>query len=120
MVPPSFRETGNDVLIGGAGNDVLIGGNNAVRGGGRPAGRLPHRWCGQRCLRVPPGNHHDGVTVSTELGKSTNNVKQDFITDFTPGQDTIFIQNDNGDNNYAIAYYNSVTADATFMNSGAR
>jgi hypothetical protein len=46
-------------------------------------------------------------------------VKQDFITDFTPGQDTIFIQNDNGDNNYAIAYYNSVTADATFINSGA-
>jgi Ca2+-binding RTX toxin-like protein len=61
----------------------------------------------------------NGVTVSTELGKSTAAVKQDFITDFTPGQDTIFIQNDNGDNNYAIAYYNSVTADATFMNSGA-
>jgi hypothetical protein len=37
-------------------------------------------------------------------------VKQDFITDFTPGQDTIFIQNNqDGDNNYAIAYYNSVT-----------
>jgi hypothetical protein len=46
-------------------------------------------------------------------------VKQDFITDFTPGQDTIFIQNDNGDNTYAIAYYNSVTADATFLNAGA-
>jgi hypothetical protein len=46
-------------------------------------------------------------------------VKQDFITDFTPGQDTIFIQNDIGDNDYAIAYYNSVTADATFVNAPA-
>jgi hypothetical protein len=62
----------------------------------------------------------NGLTVTTELGKSTNpDLKQDFITDFTPGQDTIFIQNDNGDNDYAIAYYNSVTADATFINAGA-
>jgi hypothetical protein len=60
------------------------------------------------------------LTVATELGKSTSpTVKQDFITDFTPGQDTIFIQNDNGDNDYAIAYYNSVTADATFINAPA-
>jgi hypothetical protein len=60
------------------------------------------------------------LTVATELGKSTSpTLKQDFITDFTPGQDTIFIQNDNGDNDYAIAYYNSVTADATFINAGA-
>jgi Ca2+-binding RTX toxin-like protein len=35
----------------------------------------------------------NGVTVTTELGKSTRpDLKQDFITDFTPGQDTIFIQ----------------------------
>ena len=114
-----FRETGNDVLMGGAGNDVLIGGNNDTGVVGGLLGDYLTGGAGNDGFVFHLETITDGLTVSTELGKSTAAVKQDFITDFTPGQDTIFIQNDNGDNNYAIAYYNSVTADATFVNSGA-
>jgi Ca2+-binding RTX toxin-like protein len=115
-----FRETGNDVLIGGAGNDVLIGGNNGIAVVGGLLGDYLTGGAGNDAFVFHLETITDSLTVSTELGKSTNpTLKQDFITDFTPGQDTIFIQNDNGDNNYAIAYYNSVTADATFINAGA-
>ena len=115
-----FRETGNDVLIGGAGNDILIGGNNGTPVVGGLLGDYLTGGAGNDAFVFHLETITDSLTVSTELGKSTDpTLKQDFITDFTPGQDTIFIQNDNGDNNYAIAYYNSVTADATFINAGA-
>jgi len=112
-----FRETGNDVLMGGAGNDVLIGGNNDTGVVGGLLGDYLTGGAGNDAFVFHLETITDSLTVSTELGKSTAAVKQDFITDFTPGQDTIFIQNDNGDNDYAIAYYNSVTADATFVNA---
>ena len=113
-----FRETGNDVLMGGAGNDVLIGGNNDIGVVGGLLGDYLTGGAGNDAFVFHLETITNGVTVSTELGKSTNTVKQDFITDFTPGQDTIFIQNDNGDNTYAIAYYNSNVADATFIANG--
>jgi hypothetical protein len=105
--------------MGGAGNDVLIGGNNDIGVVGGLLGDYLTGGAGNDAFVFHLETITNSLTVSTELGKSTAAVKQDFITDFTPGQDTIFIQNDNGDNNYAIAYYNSVTADATFVNSGA-
>jgi hypothetical protein len=115
-----FRETGNDVLIGGAGNDILIGGNNGTPVVGGLLGDYLTGGAGNDAFVFHLETLTDSLTVATELGKSTSpTLKQDFITDFTPGQDTIFIQNDNGDNDYAIAYYNSVTADATFINAGA-
>jgi hypothetical protein len=118
--PTILRETGNDVLIGGAGNDILIGGNNAVPVVGGLLGDYLTGGAGNDGFVFHLQTVQNGVTVTDELGKSTNPaIKQDFITDFTPGQDTIFINNQAADNNYAIAYYNSVTADATFINSGA-
>ena len=118
--PTILRETGNDVLIGGAGNDILVGGNNAAPVVGGLLGDYLTGGAGNDAFVFHLQTVTTGTTVSTELGKSTRpDLKQDFITDFTPGQDTIFINNQAGDNNYAIAYYNSVTAEATFINAGA-
>jgi len=115
----AFRESGNDVLMGGAGNDILVGGANVTGVVGGLLGDYLTGGAGNDAFVFHLETVQTGTAVTSELGKSTNLLKQDFITDFAPGQDLIFINNQDGDNDYAIAYYNSVTADATFLNAGA-
>jgi len=109
---------GNDIIDGGAGNDIIVGGANVAPS----AGRLGDVLTG--------GDGSDGFvfhlqdsqgnTIANEIGKSTSaTLKEDFITDFTPGVDTIFIDVQVPDNTYTIAYYNDVTANATFINQAA-
>ena len=80
---------GQNVYVG---NDVLIGGNNATGVVGGLLGDYLTGGAGNDAFVFHLQTITDAVTVSTELGKSTNPaIKQDFITDFTPGQDTMFI-----------------------------
>jgi Ca2+-binding RTX toxin-like protein len=60
------------VLIGGAGNDILIGGNNAVPVVGGLLGDYLTGGAGNDAFVFHLQTVTNGVTVSTELGKSTN------------------------------------------------
>lgn len=103
---------GDDIINGGGGNDFLVGwtGNDTLDGG---AGNdtIDGGW-GADELTGGDGNdifHFDLDFVGGDTGKSTNpNFKQDVITDFTPGSDTIRIDGIDNDNTFGIAYFDGV------------
>lgn len=113
---------GSDVLSGGQGADLIVGGRNVVGGGDLMTGNAGSDTFAfvfdRTVLPAAPtvlNNPSDGYT---EAGKSTSAIKQDVITDFTPGTDRIDIDALLADNTYTILYFNSDTAAPVVISNG--
>ncbi|TEA69617.1 hypothetical protein ERE07_21260 [Allopusillimonas ginsengisoli] len=101
---------GDDIVDGGAGDDALYGGrgNDVINGGdgddfiaGDRGADVLTGGDGQDVFYFYFGDDHGGYR--TDAGKSTNpgaDNKQDIITDFTFGEDTLYIDIDGRDSGY--------------------
>ncbi|WP_413891663.1 beta strand repeat-containing protein [Candidatus Skiveiella danica] len=104
---------GNDIIDGGSGNDLIIGGANKSGGGDLltgGAGRDTFAWVFEDTPSLDnvtlPTVQNNPANGYTEAGKSTAAIKQDVVTDFTPGDDLIQVDSfAGGDNTYTILYF---------------